>query len=134
MYFFVLLMMFQLHWSLSDLVLLIFVGEGTFDDFYYRRKYISCHRPNCSHCPHYKMHKQKVRLNFKITFINIKFEEKALRRLFRNFVNLHVTSCLKFDYKNMNYRSLPSGPDTGYVEEYPRRSLHCQCKFILSRP
>lgn len=132
LYFFVLLIMFQLHCSLSYLVLPIFVGEGTFEDFYYRWKYISCHHPNCCYCPYYKMHKQKVGLNFKIRFTNVKCLEKALEERFRNLFIL--TSCFKFDYKNMNCRSLPSGQNTGYVEEYPRSSLHCQCKFILSCP
>lgn len=126
-------MMFQLHFSLNYLVLRIFGGEGTFEDFYCWRKYISCHHPNCCYCFNYQMHEQKVRLNFIITFTNIKFEEKALRWLFRNFVNL--TSRFKFNFKkNVKCRSLPSGQDTGYIEEYPRSSLHFQCKFILSCP
>lgn len=114
--------------SLNYLVLRICVGEGTFEGFYYWRKYISCHRPNCSYCSYYQMHKQTVRLNFIITFTNIKLEEKAIRWFFRIFFNL--TSCLKCDHKNLICRSLPSGQDTGYVKECIRSSFHCQCKFI----
>lgn len=97
LYFFIPLMMFQLHFSSNYLVLRIFGGEGTFEDFYCWRKYISCHHPNCCYCFNYQMHEQKVRLNFIITFTNFKFEEKALRWLFRNFVNL--TSRFKFNLK-----------------------------------
>lgn len=97
LYFFIPLMIFQLHLSLNYLVLRIFGGEGTFEDFYCWRKYISCHHPNCCYCFNYQMHEKKVRLDFIITFTNFKFEEKALSWLFRNFVNL--TSRFKFNLK-----------------------------------